>query len=63
VFLRLGVFVGDWNLPAAEGICSGAEIEPSAILDLLGRLIDKSLVVAQLTNPRGEVRYRLLETL
>jgi predicted ATPase/DNA-binding CsgD family transcriptional regulator len=63
VFRRLGVFAGDWNLPAAEAICSDDEIEPGAVVDVLGRLVDKSLVVAQPPTPLGEVRYRLLETL
>jgi len=63
VFSRLGLFAGDSNLAAAETVCGGDGIEPSTVLDLLGRLVDKSLVVAQLPNTRGEVRYRLLETL
>src|SRR5262249_20131096 len=56
-------FAGDWSLAAAEAVCGGPGIEPSNVLDVLGRLVDKSLVVAQAPNPRGEVRYRLLETL
>jgi predicted ATPase/DNA-binding CsgD family transcriptional regulator len=63
VFSRLGVFGGEWNLAAAEAVCGGNGIEPSAVLDLVGRLVDKCLVVAQLPNSRGEVRFRLLETL
>jgi predicted ATPase/DNA-binding CsgD family transcriptional regulator len=63
VFTRLAVFAGDWNLAAVEAVCGGDAIEPSTVLDLLGRLVDKSLVVAQLPNTGGEVRYRLLETL
>src|SRR5437764_9161620 len=38
VFSRLGVFAGDWNLAAAEAVCGGDGIEPSTVLDLLGRL-------------------------
>ncbi|MCA1644460.1 MAG: LuxR C-terminal-related transcriptional regulator [Chloroflexi bacterium] len=63
VFSRLGVFAGDWHLAGAEAVCGGDGIEPSTVFDLFGRLVDKSLVVAQLPNTRGEVRYRLLETL
>jgi len=63
LFCRVGVFAGDWSLEAAEAVGGGGGIEPSAVLDLLGRLVDKSLVEAQLPNPRGMVRYRLLETL
>jgi predicted ATPase/DNA-binding CsgD family transcriptional regulator len=63
LFCRLGVFAGDWSLEAAEAVAGGDGIEASAVLDLLGHLVDKSLVAAQLPNPRGEVRYRLLESL
>jgi DNA-binding CsgD family transcriptional regulator/tetratricopeptide (TPR) repeat protein len=58
------VFAGDWSLEAAEGVGGGDGIAPSAVIDLLGNLVDKSLVVAQPTAPGTEqVRYRLLETL
>jgi predicted ATPase/DNA-binding CsgD family transcriptional regulator len=64
LFSRLGVFAGDWSLEAAEAVGGGDGIEPSAVVDLLGNLVDKSLVVAQPTAPDpGQVRYRLLETL
>jgi predicted ATPase/DNA-binding CsgD family transcriptional regulator len=63
LFCRLGVFAGDWSLEAAEAVAAGDGIEASAVLDLLGHLVDKSLVAAQLPNPRREVRYRLLESL
>ena len=62
VFSRLGIFAGEWNLVAAEGICSIGGIEPSTVLDVPARLVDKSLAVAQVSNHRGEVRYRLLDT-
>src|SRR6266567_3728375 len=63
LFCRVGVFAGNWSLEAAEAVGGGDGIKPSTVLDLLGHLVDKSLVVAQLPNLRGEVRYRLLETL
>jgi predicted ATPase len=64
LFSRLGVFAGDWSLEAAEAVVGGDGIEPSAVMDLVGNLVDKSLVVAQPTAPgNGQVRYRLLETL
>ncbi len=50
-------------MPLAEAVGGGDGIKPSTVLDLLGHLVDKSLVVAQLPYPRAEVRYRLLETL
>jgi predicted ATPase/class 3 adenylate cyclase len=61
LFQRLAVFAGGWPLEAAEAVCSGGEIEPYDVFDLLGRLVDRSLVVA---NQGGEQpRYRMLETL
>ena len=38
------------------------DIEPADVFDLVSRLVDKSLVVVD-EGPRGEPRYRLLETL
>jgi non-specific serine/threonine protein kinase len=59
---RLSVFAGGWTLEAAEAVCGGEGIEPAEVLDLLGRLVDKSLVQAE-RDPNGIARYRLLETL
>lgn len=61
-FDRLSVFAGGWMLEAAEAICSDRSIEAGAVVDLLGQLADKSLVVADARSGPG-ARYRLLETL
>ncbi|MEU2055919.1 BTAD domain-containing putative transcriptional regulator [Streptomyces bungoensis] len=60
VFRRLAVFAGGFSLAAAEEV--GADDRLGApVLDVLGRLVDKSLVGVE---PReDEVRYRLLETI
>jgi predicted ATPase len=58
---RLAVFSGDFSLPAAEEVIAGDLIDPVDVLDLLGRLVDKSLLLAEDTD--GETRYRLLETI
>jgi len=59
-FRRLSVFAGGFTLEAAEDICTGDGIEREEVLDLLGRLVDKSLVLVGL---HGDVaRYRMLET-
>lgn len=58
---RLAVFSGGFTLDAAEVVCAGDALESHQILDLLLRLVDKSLVVADAQN--GETRYHLLETI
>jgi predicted ATPase/DNA-binding XRE family transcriptional regulator len=62
LFDRLAVFASSWTLQAAEAICSSDELPPDRVLDLLGQLVDKSLVVVDDTS-EGQVRYRLLETI
>jgi predicted ATPase/class 3 adenylate cyclase len=62
LFRRLAVFAGGFTLEAAEAVCSEG-IKRSDILDLLGRLVDKSLVTVERAYPVGKTRYRLLETI
>lgn len=59
LFRRLAVFSGGWALEAAEAICG--EGLRSDVLDLLARLVDKSLV--QSDARAGDARYRMLETI
>jgi predicted ATPase/DNA-binding SARP family transcriptional activator len=61
LFRRLAVFSGGWTLDAAEEVCSGNGPEAQEILDLLSRLINKSLVLFETTD--AESRYRRLETI
>ena len=58
VFRRLGVFAGGFALELAQQVVSCGEIDPWLVLDLLGHLVDKSLVVAE---GEADPRYRLLE--
>ena len=44
VFVRLAVFPADFSLEAAEMVVSDAVVEEGDILDLLTRLVEKSLV-------------------
>jgi predicted ATPase len=60
VFRRLAVFSGSFALDAAEAICESADLDALQVLDLLDRLVDKSLVAVD--HHAGEARYRLLET-
>ncbi|MFH8486070.1 AfsR/SARP family transcriptional regulator [Streptomyces longisporoflavus] len=71
VLRRLSVFAGGCDLAAAEAVCGApaevtaeggeAGLRPPDIADVLGSLVDKSLVVAA-PSPQGVMRYRLLET-
>jgi predicted ATPase/class 3 adenylate cyclase len=58
---RLSVFVGGFELEAAEATCTTEQIDSFQVMDLLGSLVDKSLVVAD-RSPVA-VRYRMLETI
>nr|WP_202514641.1 MULTISPECIES: BTAD domain-containing putative transcriptional regulator [unclassified Streptomyces] len=55
---QVSVFAGGWDLTAAEAVIR----TPSDTADLLGALVDKSLVVAA-PGADGAMRYRLLETI
>ena len=74
LFRRLAVFVGGWTLEAAEAVCAddrpvGLDADPDPlqsidradVLDLLARLVARSLV--QTDHTTGEPRFRLLETI
>ncbi|WP_328748516.1 winged helix-turn-helix domain-containing protein [Streptomyces sp. NBC_00285] len=56
---EVSVFAGGWELEAAEAVCTG----PAA--ELLGALVDKSLIVATPgeRDGSGSMRYRMLETI
>src|SRR3954447_15557866 len=60
-FRRLAVFAGGFSLAAAEAVTSDGEIAEHEVADLLARLVDKSLVVAD--EGPGGYRYRLLESM
>src|SRR6185503_9031381 len=61
LFDRLSVFAGTFDLEAAEMVCAGNGLEQGQVLDLLQRLVDKSLV--SVLRVGQATRYRLLETL
>jgi predicted ATPase/DNA-binding SARP family transcriptional activator len=58
LFRRLAVFAGSMPLEAVEHVCGGDGLD---VVDLLSRLVDKSLVQAE--HAEGTARYRLLETI
>jgi predicted ATPase/class 3 adenylate cyclase/DNA-binding CsgD family transcriptional regulator len=60
LFRRLAVFLGGFDLKAAQAVTGADGLARYQVLDQLTLLVDKSLVVAE--NIRGRTRYRLLET-
>ncbi|MCI0424219.1 MAG: NB-ARC domain-containing protein [Actinobacteria bacterium] len=60
LFARLSVFAGGFTLEAVEEVCPGGEVDRWEVLDLLGRLVETSLVMVTGSDP---ARYRLLEPL
>ena len=61
LFDRLSVFVGSFELRAAERVCADDHLAAHQIAALLAELVDKSLVVVE--RDGEQVRYRLLDTL
>lgn len=59
VFRRLGVFVGGFGLELAQQVAADDSLDAWTVLDLLGNLIDKSMVVLE---AGATPRYRLLES-
>lgn len=59
LFQRLSVFAGGFVAAAAEDVCEGGVIERDEVLDLLARLVLKSLVLREAKDGR----YRLLEVI
>ena len=60
LFRRLAVFLGGFDLDAAQAVAGDADVERYQVFDQLALLVDKSLVVAE--NTSGRTRYRQLET-
>jgi predicted ATPase len=60
---RLSVFAGGCDLAAAEAVLASDGLDALDVVDVLGQLVDKSLVIADTEDPEGGIRYRLLETI
>jgi predicted ATPase/DNA-binding SARP family transcriptional activator len=65
LFRRLSIFSGSFSLEAAEAICTGQEIVSDEVLDLLGRLVEKSLLNVEPAPQDGTLstRYHYLDTI
>jgi predicted ATPase/transcriptional regulator with XRE-family HTH domain len=62
---RLAVFAGGWSLEAAEALGSDLVRPQTDVLDLLSRLVDKSMVLVDdpAESEPSIMRYRFLETI
>ncbi|HVT70305.1 MAG TPA: BTAD domain-containing putative transcriptional regulator [Trebonia sp.] len=61
LFARLAVFTGGCGLTAAEAVCADEHMPAGEILDVLSRLVGKSLVTVSGTD--AEARFSQLQTL
>jgi predicted ATPase/DNA-binding CsgD family transcriptional regulator len=61
VWGRMSVFSGAFDLEAAEEVCADEQVPTDAVLDVVDRLVAKSIVIAE---PDGRaMRYRMLGTI
>ena len=57
----IAVFTGGAPLPAVEAVVGALGVPPDAGLDVVTRLVDRSLATAEIA-PRGPARYRVLDS-
>jgi predicted ATPase len=72
LFARLSAFGAGWSLEGMEAVCAGDGLEEWELLDILSRLIDKSLAEMESREGRSDAgatgatpsatRYRMLES-
>jgi predicted ATPase/DNA-binding SARP family transcriptional activator len=60
MFRRQAVFRGGFTLESAEAVCAGDGIERDEVLDLIAKLVDRSLLMVR--EHDGAARYGPLET-
>ncbi|GAA2141991.1 hypothetical protein GCM10009760_26720 [Kitasatospora kazusensis] len=61
LWARLAVFSGGFDLEAAEYVCAGDGLDADRMLELIGELVAKSVLLRE--EGDGVVRFRLLDTL
>jgi predicted ATPase/DNA-binding CsgD family transcriptional regulator len=59
LWARLSVFPGGFDLEATERVCAGEILAADTLFDILGRLVEKSIVVCE----QDGRRYRMLDTI
>jgi predicted ATPase/DNA-binding SARP family transcriptional activator len=64
LFRRLAVFTGGFSLESVEAVCPSDGLDRDAVMHLLGRLVEQSLVSVNIAGQGpARTRYGLLETL
>ena len=58
MFARLSVFAGGFRLDAAEAVVSSEGVDKLAVLDIVDRLVARSMLIAE--DAGSSTRYRLL---
>ncbi len=61
LFERLSVFAGDFDLAQVEAVCADEQLDPLDLFDVLDRLVQRSMVVAEVHGPKA--RFHLLQSL
>ncbi|WP_441247272.1 ATP-binding protein [Kitasatospora sp. McL0602] len=61
LWARLSVFAGVFDLEAVEYVCAGDGLAADQVLEVIGELVGKSVVLREADGPA--VRFRLLDTL
>ena len=56
---RSSVFSGGFDLVAAAAVCAGEDLPAGEILDVVGGLVDQSIILAE-DDGTGHTRYRML---
>ncbi len=59
LFRRVSIFAGGFSLEAAETVCANDQVPVEEVLDLLSRLVEKSLVLVE--KVESEARYSMLD--
>lgn len=63
LFADIGVFAGGFSLEAAEAVAAPPEGGDREVIDVLGSLLDKSLLRRDEAQEGGEPRFLMLETI
>lgn len=61
LWARSSVFAGDFSAEALETVCVDEQLPPSVVLDTIGHLVDKSILIRE--EHGAQVRFRTLETI